>query len=433
MALIEQKQVREEQVGLACLFEQDLTAAERDGEEQELRELCQAAGGIVRFFRSQRSPRPENATYFGKGFCEELAAEVAAQEVDLLVVGGELSGTQQRNLERTVGCPVVDRTRLILDIFARRARSGQGKLQVELAQLLYLMPRLTGQGHALSRLGGGIGTRGPGETQLETDRRTIRSRIARLRQDIRDLEKTRHTQPTGRRQGPLPLVALVGYTSAGKSTLFRTLTAQDCFISPELFATLDPLVRRVPLRDPQGGEGRLYACLTDTVGFVRRMPPVLMDAFSATLAEVVEADLVLHVVDAHRDDRAERQADVEGILKRIGVAEERIWTLANQVDLLPPEARPVASPGFFPVSALTGEGLPALKRAVEERFFSDYRIQTWVIPQRTVNWDLMGRWAVLLGRDRVPEGWRITLAAPRSHLLSYRNKYPEVSVCDQED
>ncbi len=227
-----------------------------------------------------------------------------------------LTTLQQRNLEDELGIKVIDRSRLILDIFAARARSQEGKLQVELAQLLYLLPRLTGKGTSLSRLGGGIGTRGPGETKLETDRRQIKVKIARIRQKLKGVTRNRDLQRQNRRSLPVPLVALVGYTSAGKSTLFKALTGENVFISDQLFATLDPLLRRVDLHDSHPG---YYFILSDTVGFIRDMPDELFTSFTATLEEVRQADLVLHVVDMTNPDWPGQKAEVEKVLRQLDV------------------------------------------------------------------------------------------------------------------
>jgi GTP-binding protein HflX len=276
----------------------------------------------------------------------------------------ELSPAQQRNLEQALERKTLDRTQLILDIFAKRARTREGRLQVELAQLDYLLPRLSGRGVLLSRLGGGIGTRGPGETKLETDRRRIRQRIQSIRREIEHVRRERLTRREARGRREAPVVALVGYTNAGKSTLFNALTHGAAAVSEQLFMTLDPLVRRVRL-----GPGR-ELLLVDTVGFVQKLPHSLVAAFRATLEEVVEADLLLHVVDASTAGVEEREAAVEAVLREIGAGERPSQLVLNKADGTPPErlaALAEARPGSATVSALRGQGLPELLDRVAAR------------------------------------------------------------------
>jgi GTP-binding protein HflX len=283
---------------------------------------------------------------------------------DVVVFDDELTPAQQRNLEARVERKTLDRTQLILDIFARRARTREGRLQVELAQLDYLLPRLTGKGVLLSRLGGGIGTRGPGETKLETDRRRIRQRIQSVKREIEKVRRTRHTRREARQRAAAPVVALVGYTNAGKSTLFSALTRSATAISDQLFMTLDPLVRKVSL-----GRGT-DVLLVDTVGFIQKLPHSLVAAFRATLEEVVEADLLLHVMDGSADDLEEREEAVDAVLKEIGAGERPRLHVVNKADRFAAErGRNLVSsrPGAVVVSALTGEGLDALRAAVAQR------------------------------------------------------------------
>jgi GTP-binding protein HflX len=284
------------------------------------------------------------------------------RDANLLLFNDELSPAQQRNLEQAVGRKTLDRTQLILDIFARRARTREGRLQVELAQLDYLLPRLTGRGVLLSRLGGGIGTRGPGETKLETDRRRIRQRIQAVRREIEKVRRARHTRREAR--GALPVVALVGYTNAGKSTLFNSLTRAHAAVSDHLFLTLDPLVRKVRLGGSRG------ALLVDTVGFIQKLPHSLVPAFRATLEEVVEANLLLHVADASVEDVEEREGAVQEVLREIGAGERPLILVLNKSDRTPPAraaALQAARPGSLLVSAQTGEGLAALSAELAAR------------------------------------------------------------------
>jgi GTP-binding protein HflX len=288
-----------------------------------------AAGAEVLERQLQERPVPDPAFYVGKGKAEELRLLVETRKLDLLIFDEQLSPGQQRNLEHKTGCKILDRTQLILDIFARRARTREGKLQVELAQLSYLLPRLAGKGTMLSRLGGGIGTRGPGETKLEMDRRRIRNRISILRRDLERVRTHRKLQRAKRQGIPLPIVALVGYTNAGKSTLFNALTEAGTVESRQLFATLDPLLRRVTLAN------RLEIVLSDTVGFVHKLPTEIVAAFRATLEEVQEADLLLHVIDISNSNWREQAAAVQDVLVQLEAQGTPAIAVYNKIDLLP--------------------------------------------------------------------------------------------------
>jgi GTP-binding protein HflX len=343
-------------------------ARDRERAEESLAELgslAEAAGARVVDRALQERTRPDPAFFVGKGKAEELRAAAAGSRLDLVVFDDELSPGQQRNLEDKVGCKILDRTQLILDIFARRARTREGKLQVELAQLNYLLPRLSGKGTMLSRLGGGIGTRGPGETKLETDRRRIRARIASLRRDIEAVRRQRQLQRSRRQGIPLPVVALVGYTNAGKSTLFNALARAGTVTSPQMFATLDPLLRRLAL--PSGIE----VILSDTVGFIRKLSHDIVAAFRATLEEVEAADLILHVIDASSPSWREQAAAVEDVLAELGVAATPRLDVYNKIDLLPETARldleSSSRRASVTVSAALGLGLDRLRERVTER------------------------------------------------------------------
>lgn len=344
------------------------TSRERDACAASLEEmalLAESAGAAIVEVISQERKRADSATYFGRGKVEELKQLVAEKEVTLVMVDAELSPVQARNLEQSLEVKVLDRTELILDIFAQRARSREGRLQVELAQLQYLMPRLTGKGASLSRLGGGIGTRGPGETKLEVDRRRIRTRVAVLKESIEHVRRERGTRREGRRRRAEPVVSLVGYTNAGKSSLFRALTGEASVeVSDRLFMTLDPLMRGVRI-----GE-RENIVLVDTVGFIRHLPHGLVAAFRATLEEVVEADLVLHVVDGSDPEMAEKEKAVREVLVEIGAEEtpNRLLVI-NKIDGADVAGRlslRSERPEAVQVSALTGEGLDDLKRRIAE-------------------------------------------------------------------
>lgn len=314
----------------------------------ELRELATSAGARIIDEVIQRRDRPDPATFIGKGKVEELREQVVLEGVDVVIFDDELSPGQAKNLEEGLDVKVVDRTGLILDIFGRRARTKEGKLQVELAQLEYRLTRLAGYREYLSRLGGGIGTRGPGETKLEMDRRQVRHRIATLKRDIEHIRKHRQLHRDRRRRDGLPLVSLVGYTNAGKSTLFRALSKQETLVSRRLFSTLDTLIRRIQL-----GQS-LPILISDTVGFIRKLPHQLVSAFRATLEEVVEADLILHVIDASDPGHDEKREVVLKVLEEIGAGNHPMLTVFNKIDLVP-DLRPVTD-GIF-VSAVTGEGL----------------------------------------------------------------------------
>src|SRR5437660_9465593 len=318
----------------------------------ELRELATTAGARIIGEVIQRRDRPDPATFIGKGKVEELREDVLVEGVDVVIFEDELSPSQAKNLEEALDTKVVDRTGLILDIFARRARTKEGKLQVELAQLEYRLKRLAGYREYLSRLGGGIGTRGPGETKLEMDRRQVRHRISTLKRDIEQIRKHRQLHRQRRRREQLPLVSLVGYTNAGKSTLFRALSKENTLVSSRLFSTLDTLIRRIQLRQ------NLPILVSDTVGFIRKLPHQLVSAFRATLEEVVEADLILHVLDASDPDREEKHEVVLNVLEKIGAGNHPMLTVFNKMDLVPDSERGVSDAIY--VSAVTGEGLDSL-------------------------------------------------------------------------
>jgi GTP-binding protein HflX len=337
--------------------------AEAEASLEELGLLAQSAGASVVGSMLQERARRDPATLIGKGKVTDVARLSDERDATLLLFDDELSPAQQRNLEDAVGRKTLDRTQLILDIFARRARSREGRLQVELAQLDYLLPRLTGRGTLLSRLGGGIGTRGPGETKLETDRRRIRQRIQAVRREIEKVRRDRRTRRSARRRSAVPIVALIGYTNAGKSTLFSTLTHEDAPASDQLFLTLDPLVRRARL-------GSADVLMVDTVGFIQKLPHGLVDAFGATLEELLEADLLLHVSDASVEDVDEREHAVEKVLREIGAADKPRLLVFNKADQTP-KARAqtllASRPGSLLVSAKTGEGLDELRQDLLRR------------------------------------------------------------------
>jgi GTP-binding protein HflX len=336
----------------------------------ELAGLVSAAGGEVVLRAWQERAHPDSATYLGRGKLEEIARGCDETGAEVVVFDAELSPSQQRQAERVVGRRVVDRTQLILDIFARRARTREGRLQVELAQLQYLLPRLIGAGLELSRLGGGIGTRGPGETKLETDRRRIRRRIAAVGEAIDEVRQRRSRLRERRQKGDVPTVALVGYTNAGKTTLFNLLAGESAAASDALFVTLDPLVRRIRLPD------RRELLISDTVGFIDRLPHTVVAAFRATLEEVKEADLLLHVVDASEPDQARRIDAVLAVLEEVGAAGVPRLDVINKCDRLSPEERERLQHHYsagVQLSALRGDGRDELLAEVTARLGLDTR------------------------------------------------------------
>jgi GTP-binding protein HflX len=328
----------------------------------ELASLAYSAGAdpVARIVQSRSEPDP--GTYVGRGKLGELHDTLHATDAEAVILDQELTPGQLRSLEERLGAKVVDRTALILDIFALHARSREGKVQVELAQLNYLLPRLRGWGEAMSRLGGGIGTRGPGETKLEVDRQHIRRRITRLRREIKDMSRTRDVKRSRRRRAAMPQIAIAGYTNAGKSTLMNRLTGADVVVADQLFATLDPTVRRVEL--PSGRA----ATISDTVGFVRKLPHDLVEAFRSTLEEVTLADLIVHVADAASPELDEQIQAVRRVLGEIGAGEIPEVLILNKLDRLPGSSRARLARRFggsVPCSALTGEGTEGVLEAVD--------------------------------------------------------------------
>ena len=333
----------------------------------ELRELTRSAGAAIAGEMLQRRDRPDPATLIGSGKLEELQGAIASAEADVVIFDHDLSPSQQRNIEREIHTRVIDRTQLILDIFARHARTSEGQLQVELAQLEYLLPRLGGRGIEMSQLGGGIGTRGPGETQLETDRRKINRRIRHVQKQLEDVRKIRRQQRARRENVPVAVVALVGYTNAGKSTLFNALTKAGVYASSKMFATLDPTLRAVTL------PSKRQVLLSDTVGFIRNLPTTLVSAFRATLEEVQRAALLLHVADATSPVALEQQQQVDEVLGELEAQDKPQIHVLNKIDLMPESKRSALldTANIVHISASKGIGLDHLLAAIDEAIKED--------------------------------------------------------------
>lgn len=363
--------------------------------DEELSELARASGLSVEETVVCRLRETNAGLYLGRGKADEVASRAGKLEADAVVFDADLSPSQQRNLEEILGVKTLDRTQLILDIFARRARSTEARLQVELAQLKYLLPRLGGQGIYLSRLGGGVGTRGPGEQKLEVDRRRIRERIARLERAFRDLDRRRVLEIEKKKRRQWPLIALVGYTNAGKSTLFNRLSGAEALVKDQLFSTLDTTTRLLPL------PGNQNALVVDTVGFVKRLPHHLVESFKATLEEALHAEILLHVVDASVPDTRPAQEAVEQVLRDLGVDPEKVHLVWNKADLLTGGIKP----GPLLISALTGKGVQELKEYLATLIGQGRVITTFFVPKHQLGLsDLLYRQAHVLDRKDAPEG-----------------------------
>jgi GTP-binding protein HflX len=337
-----------------------------DASLAEFEELARSAGAEVAATLIQRRPRPDPATLVGGGKLEEIEGVIASTGADLVLFDHDLSPSQLRNLEAKLPCRVIDRTQLILDIFARHARTREGQLQVELAQLEYQLPRLAGRGKAMSQLGGGIGTRGPGETQLETDRRKINMRIDHVKEQLESVRRIRRQQRQRREAVPVPVVALVGYTNAGKSTLFNALTEAGVLESSRMFATLDPKLRQLQL------PSRRKILLSDTVGFIRNLPHTLVTSFRATLEEVERAELLLHVRDASSPMVDEQKAQVQKVLAELDVSKKPVIEVLNKIDLVSDtDGTPMGAPGSVAVSGLKKLGLDHLLEAIDDALVAD--------------------------------------------------------------
>lgn len=397
------------------------TDFKKDTSAQELKRLCNTAGCEVAGEFEVRMENYNPALFIGSGKAAEIAQFVSAENIDAVVFNDEITPAQQKNLEETIPCKIIDRTRLILDIFAGRARTKEGRLQVELAQLNYLLPRLSGKGAAMMQQKGGIGMRGPGERKLEYDRRKIRKRIAKLEEDISAVRRERMVRRSQRASVPVPQVALAGYTNAGKSTILNALTKKDsAYADDKLFATLDPTTRRV--RFPSG----ITALFTDTVGFIQKLPHSLVSAFRATLEETKFADLVLHVADAFSDELEEHSATVMSILNEINPENSGVLKVFNKCDELSPvklRALKKRFPDAVFISAKTGEGFDDLFEKVESALSLKWKKRTLKVPfaKSFLLKEIYSR-TLVLSRKEGEESFEITFMATDGNYLAVAKK-----------
>lgn len=382
---------------------------------EELMRLAQTAGVVVSARKLQELRSPVPATFIGKGGAENLAREIQEGNYDVVLFDEDLTPTQNRNLEKILGVKVIDRTGLILDIFARRARSSEGKIQVELAQLNYLLPRLAGRGKEFSQLAGGIGTRGPGETRLEMDRRKARLRISLLQRSLEKVQAHRELHRKKRAEVPIPMIALVGYTNAGKSTLMNRLTDAGVLVEDKLFATLDPTVRRLKL--PSGRE----ALLADTVGFVRKLPHQLVEAFHATFEEVASAELLIHLIDVSHPHVKEQTTVVSQVLEQLELHRKPVLRVFNKIDQNSHEPVVPFERGDLFVSALTGEGIERLLEAIEEKLSRSFRHLSICLPHGTGSeLSLLYRTSRILKREDRQDGVHLEVELDDKYYNKFR-------------
>lgn len=408
----------------------DTSLEEAEESLTELRSLAETAGALVVGTLLQVRPKADAATLIGKGKLDELAQMISQNQADLVIFDQELSPSQQRNLENKLDIKVIDRTALILDIFAIHAHSKEGKAQVEMAQLRYALPRLAGRGREMSRLGGGIGTRGPGETKLEVDRRRINLRIKTLNRELKGLSAVRKTKRKRRDRLAVPTFSLVGYTNAGKSSLLNALTSADVVVEDQLFSTLDPVTRRVVL------PGNRRAVVTDTVGFINHLPHQLVEAFKSTLEEVREADVLLHVIDASSSNIHAKMAAVDEVLEEIGAADLPTLYVMNKIDLLDEEERVERIrdlPNCIATSTITSEGLDLLRKKMAASL-PPSRIVRLFLPENRA--ELL---PLLYSRGRVLEnrpnnkGYNLVVEVPDSLVFTLKEYVTEDNSMEAEN
>ena len=393
--------------------------AEAEESVKELRGLAQAAGAEILKELCQFRPEISPKYFIGKGKVEEIIQLKQETQANLVIFDHNLSPIQQKNLEDAIPGKIVDRTQLILDIFSQRAQSKEGKLQVELAQLNYLQPRLVGRGKARSRLGGGIGTRGPGEKKLEEDRRRIQDRISRIKQEIQRIQKRRIHQRKSRQRGPVPIVSLVGYTNAGKSTLFNQLSRESVITSSQLFATLDPVLRRAYL--PDG----LYYFISDTVGFIKKLPVELIEAFKATLEEIKESDCILHVIDTKSALFNTQIEAVDNILSALGVRDIPVIKVFNKIDLFPNREEFLAKNALTSsqsvyISAKTGDGIQELQKKLRFHLFQNMNFYYLRFPKSKKNIiSSFSKWSIVLKKRENRENIEIKIMADPKLVLNF--------------
>ncbi len=407
---------------IAGVFKPEQHKYEIDYILEEVKLLTESAGSEVYDLFYQKRKSCDKKYLIGKGKVSEIKKLINLKNIDLIVFYNYLNNTQQRNLENYFKIKVIDRTRLILDIFATRAKSIEGKLQVELAQLLYLLPRLTGKGVELSRLGGGIGTRGPGETKLEVDRRRIKKRISVLKKRLVKVKKNRDVQRKGRKSYPVPVVSLVGYTSAGKSTLFKQLTSEDVRISEKLFSTLDPLLRRVSLGEIKTG---YYFLLSDTVGFIRDMPRELLQSFKATFEDMIQSDIILHIVDVSNSEHLDQKREVEKILEQINISNTKVVTVYNKIDLLEGYSNFLnqSDKNEVFISAKENIGILKLKKFIFNKYFKDYERYMIVIPENVFNINSIRNWSIIINQSKKDGLIYIDVLSSKKKMIKFRQRY----------
>lgn len=414
-----------EKVLIAGLFKSEQKEYEINSIFGELDSLVRSAGGISEKFVPQKKDKPDKRFLLGKGKIEEIKESILNNEIDMILFYNPLSNVQQRNIENYLDIKVIDRTRLILDIFALRARSLEGKLQVELAQLLYMLPRLTGKGIELSRLGGGIGTRGPGETKLEVDRRTINKKISIIKKRLNKVRKNRTMQRKERKSGLVPVVSLVGYTSAGKSTLFNTLAKENVFVTNQLFSTLDPVLRKVDLEE-KGDEYNFL--LSDTVGFIRDMPKELLESFQATLEEVIESDIILIIIDISDENHLNHKKEVYRVLQQMNITNKKIIEVYNKTDKnsntdnLVCSIDPLAY-SYAYISAKNGTGIDDLKKKIFKIFFGDFQRFDISLPAKNLRIDNIKKWAIVRKIKYEKDIVHLKVLSSREKMLKFRSSF----------